>query len=83
MLGRAASGIRFNEHLDPVDGPLVFHMPAGSGWKASCQSAGTRRIVPAARRTGGSLRTQTRLLCGARPKRTGGNGKPQSGSIRR
>jgi bifunctional non-homologous end joining protein LigD len=25
MLARAAPGIRFNEHLDEEDGPLVFH----------------------------------------------------------
>jgi hypothetical protein len=25
LLGRAAPGLRFNEHLDEEDGPLVFH----------------------------------------------------------
>jgi hypothetical protein len=38
LLARAAPGLRFNEHLDEKDGPLVFAMPASSGSKASCRS---------------------------------------------
>jgi hypothetical protein len=39
ILARAAPGLRFNEHLDQEDGPLVFH-PLSSAWRGLCRIDG-------------------------------------------
>jgi bifunctional non-homologous end joining protein LigD len=45
VVARAVPGIRFNEHLDEEDGPLVFDTPANSGSKASYRNGATHLIV--------------------------------------
>src|SRR6516225_132274 len=55
-----AGGLRFNEHLDEQDGPLVFAHACNLGSKASSRSGATRSIARGAPRTGSSRRTRAR-----------------------
>jgi bifunctional non-homologous end joining protein LigD len=56
LLARAAPGLRFNEHMDEKDGPLVF----AHACKTSCRSGATHPIARVGHRTGSSRRTQAR-----------------------
>ena len=60
VLARAAPGLRFTEHLDEEDGPLVFAHACNLGSKASSRSGATRSIARGAPRTGSSRRTRAR-----------------------
>jgi hypothetical protein len=60
VLAPAEPGLRFNEHLDKEDGPLVFIMPVSSAWRGSCRSGAIRRIAPVGRDIGSRARTRTR-----------------------
>jgi bifunctional non-homologous end joining protein LigD len=67
LLRRAAPGLRFNEHLDEEDGPLVFAHACKMGLRASCRSERTRPTARGARRTGSKARTppRQRSFCSA------------------
>jgi hypothetical protein len=60
LLRRAAPGLRFNEHLDNGDGPLVFAHACKLGLEGICRSAAIPRILPAARATGSRARIRMR-----------------------
>jgi hypothetical protein len=62
MLSRAASGIRFNEHMEEEDGPLVFLHACKLGLEGIVSNGATRFIVRAARRTGSSRRIRMHRL---------------------
>jgi ATP-dependent DNA ligase len=55
LLSHAAPGLRFNEHMDEKDGPLVFAQACKPG--PSCRSGGIRPIAPGGRRIGSRART--------------------------
>jgi bifunctional non-homologous end joining protein LigD len=59
LLARTAPGIRFNDHMEEVDGPTVFQHACSSGLRASCPSARIRATALDVRRTGSS---RTRLV---------------------
>jgi bifunctional non-homologous end joining protein LigD len=59
VLARAATGLRFNEHLDEEDGPLVFAHACKLGLEGIVSKRGIRHIVPGARRIGSSRKTRT------------------------
>jgi hypothetical protein len=53
VLARAEPGLRFNEHLDEEDGPLVFHHACkqallrvlwSTGWRRSADSKGSLKM---------------------------------------
>jgi ATP-dependent DNA ligase len=52
LLARAASGLRYNEHLDQEAAHWSSCTPASSGSRGSCRSSATPPIVRAARHTG-------------------------------
>ena len=60
LLARAASGLRYNEHLDQEDGPLVFLHACKLGLEGIVSKRRDHPIVPAARYTGSRARTRTR-----------------------
>ena len=59
VIARAASGLRFNEHMDETDGPLVFQHACKLGLEGIVSKRRVRDIVPADRLIG--LRARTRM----------------------
>ena len=59
VIARAGSGLRFNEHLDEEDGPLVFQHACKLGLEGIVSKRRVRDIVPADRLIG--LRARTRM----------------------
>jgi bifunctional non-homologous end joining protein LigD len=60
ILGPAEPSIRFNEHLDEEDGPLVFEHACKLGLEGIVSKRKDHATGPAARRTGLRARTRTR-----------------------
>jgi bifunctional non-homologous end joining protein LigD len=56
----AEPSIRFNEHLDEEDGPLVFEHACKLGLEGIVSKRKDHATGPAARRTGLRARTRTR-----------------------
>ena len=58
LLSRAAPGLRFNEHMDEKDGPLVFAHACKLGLEGIVSKRRNSSYRSGARRTGSSRRTR-------------------------